>query len=143
MKTLRVVLENVQMRNLIYLFLGMLFIGFLVMTYKPNSEYTPNYEKINYDNILKKYSEMETYFYTLYYNDEVINGYVIAGEYSGSVFGLENTINPSNIYNLIKDKEYRKVDNEYYYDTEKIVISLNDSDVIKLIYDDIIVEYGG
>lgn len=156
---IKLILENTQMRNLIYLLVGFIVIIILILIYNPNLEYRVlpsivDEENVkipydNYKNILENYSKLDTYFYKIKYKDYYVNGYSIAGTFNDSIDideikEIEKIIKPSNIYEMIKDKKYVKDDNQYIYNLDKkIVIVINEDEVIKLIYDDFIIEYGG
>lgn len=143
MKKIKIIFSNIQMRNIIYLVFGIICCTFLILVCRTRENDRNNFTD-GYNEIISKYSKMETYFYAIYYNNEIIDGYFIAGKNSVNLNDLENVIKPSNIYNLIKDEEYIKLENDYVYNLDKkIVITIDDSDVIKVVYDDIIIEYGG
>lgn len=149
MKKIKILLENTQMRNLIYLFTGLIIIIILILIYNPNLEYRtfneivkePN--KNEYNQILKNFRTLETYTFKINYKDKIINGYSIAGTiYSNNLpKEIENKIKPENIYNLIKNENYIIINNEYIYENIKIITEKNK--IKTIIYDEIIIEYGG
>lgn len=152
---IKIILQNTQMRNLIYLFLGFTGLFILFLIYNPNLEYRrfdgivdeDNIKIIkNYSQILEDYSTYNTYTYIIYYKDYVISGYSIANTYYDDIEveeikEYEELIKPNIIYEKIKNLNYTKEDNKYNYGN--IVIELEKDKVKKLKYNDLVIEYGG
>lgn len=152
---IKIILQNTQMRNLIYLFLGFMSAFILLLIYNPNLEYRrfddivdeDNIKIIkNYSQILEDYSTYNTYTYIIYYKDYVISGYSIANTYYDDIEveeikEYEELIKPNIIYEKIKNLNYTKEDNKYNYGN--IVIELEKDKVKKLKYNDLVIEYGG
>ena len=135
---IKIILKNVQMRNIIYLFLGFIFSLVVIMTYKParksptiideDKVKVPQKEKQNNDtrnnNILEQYKNLETFTYRIYYNEYIIDGIYENDSFNDNieveeVKKFEQLIKPNNLYELLKDKEYQ--DNyEYNIDNYKI-----------------------
>ena len=81
---IKIILKNVQMRNIIYLFLGFIFYLVVIMTYKPvrNSLTIVDEDKVKVpqkedndsrNNILEQYKNLETFTYRIYYNEYIID----------------------------------------------------------------------
>ena len=164
---IKIILSNVQMRNMIYLVCGIIFILILFLIYNPNFEYR-NFNNIvdeedvkiisnkkNINKILYDYSLSDNYYYTIYYKDYVVNGYSESNIFYDDIDvdeikNIENIIMPNNIYKLIIDKDYVNSGNSYIYNIngfiKKITIFIEDEIVKKLILDiedQFIIEYGG
>ena len=164
---IKIILSNVQMRNMIYLVCGIFFILILFLIYNPKFEYRSfnniideedvkiisNKKSIN--KILYDYSLSDNYYYTIYYKDYVVNGYSSLNIFYDDIYieeikNIENIIIPSNIYKLIIDKDYIKINNSYIYNInsyiKKITVFIENEKVKKIIIDiddQIIIEYGG
>lgn len=164
---IKIILSNVQMRNMIYLVCGIFFILILFLIYNPKFEYRSfnniideedvkiisNKKSIN--KILYDYSLSDNYYYTIYYKDYVVNGYSSLNIFYDDIYieeikNIENIIIPSNIYKLIIDKDYIKSNNSYIYNInsyiKKITVFIENEMVKKIIIDiddQIIIEYGG
>lgn len=164
---IKIILSNVQMRNMIYLVCGIFFILILFLIYNPKFEYRSfnniideedvkiisNKKSIN--KILYDYSLSDNYYYTIYYKDYIVNGYSSLNIFYDDIYideikNIENIIIPSNIYKLIIDKDYIKSNNSYIYNInsyiKKITVFIENEMVKKIIIDiddQIIIEYGG
>ena len=164
---IKIILSNVQMRNMIYLVCGIFFILILFLIYNPKFEYRSfnniideedvkiinNKKSIN--KLLYDYSLSDNYYYTIYYKDYIVNGYSSLNifyddTYIEEIKNIENIIIPSNIYKLIIDKDYIKSNNSYIYNInsyiKKITVFIENEMVKKIIIDiddQIIIEYGG
>ena len=164
---IKIILSNVQMRNMIYLVCGIFFILILFLIYNPKFEYRSfnniideedvkiinNKKSIN--KLLYDYSLSDNYYYTIYYKDYIVNGYSSLNifyddTYIEEIKNIENIIIPSNIYKLIIDKDYINSNNSYIYNInsyiKKITVFIENEMVKKIIIDiddQIIIEYGG
>lgn len=164
---IKIILSNVQMRNMIYLVCGIFFILILFLIYNPKFEYRSfnniideedvkiisNKKSIN--KILYDYSLSDNYYYTIYYKDYIVNGYSSLNIFYDDIYieeikNIENIIIPSNVYKLIIDKDYIKSNNIYIYNInsyiKKITVFIENEKVKKIIIDiddQIIIEYGG
>ena len=164
---IKIILSNVQMRNMIYLVCGIFFILILFLIYNPKFEYRSFNNIIDEEDvkiistkksinkILYDYSLSDNYYYTIYYKDYIVNGYsslniFYADIYIEEIKDIENIIMPNNIYKLIIDKDYIKSNNSYIYNInsyiKKITVFIENEMVKKIIIDiddQIIIEYGG
>ena len=155
---IKIIFSNVQMRSIIYLFLGFLGIFILFLIYNPKFEYRSFNNIINendikvikddYEDILENLSTNGTYYYTIYYKDYIVSGYSIANTFYDNILvdeikEYEEKVKPYILYENIKNKEYVKNGNEYKYDSDNITIVIENENIKKIIYDDFIIEYGG
>ena len=164
---IKIILSNVQMRNMIYLVCGIFFILILFLIYNPKFEYRSFNNIIDEEDvkiistkksinkILYDYSLSDNYYYTIYYKDYIVNGYSSLNifyddTYIEEIKNIENIIIPSNIYKLIIDKDYINSNNSYIYNInsyiKKITVFIENEMVKKIIIDiddQIIIEYGG
>ena len=164
---IKIILSNVQMRNMIYLVCGIFFILILFLIYNPKFEYRSFNNIIDEEDvkiistkksinkILYDYSLNDNYYYTIYYKDYIVNGYSSLNIFYDDIYideikNIENIIIPSNIYKLIIDKDYIKINNSYIYNInsyiKKITVFIENEMVKKIIIDiddQIIIEYGG
>ena len=164
---IKIILSNVQMRNMIYLVCGIFFILILFLIYNPKFEYRSFNNIIDEEDvkiistkksinkILYDYSLNDNYYYTIYYKDYIVNGYSSLNIFYDDIYieeikNIENIIIPSNIYKLIIDKDYIKSNNSYIYNInsyiKKITVFIENEMVKKIIIDiddQIIIEYGG
>ena len=158
---IKIILKNVQMRNIIYLFLGFIFSLVVIMTYKParksptiideDKVKVPQKEKQNNDtrnnNILEQYKNLETFTYRIYYNEYIIDGIYENDSFNDNieveeVKKFEQLIKPNNLYELLKDKEYQ--DNyEYNIDNYKIKLEVQNKKIKRITINQITIEYGG
>lgn len=158
---IKIILKNVQMRNIIYLFLGFIFSLVVIMTYKParksptiideDKVKVPQKEKQNNDtrnnNILEQYKNLETFTYKIYYNEYIIDGIYENDSFNDNieveeVKKFEQLIKPNNLYELLKDKEYQ--DNyEYNIDNYKIKLEVQNEKIKIITINQITIEYGG
>ena len=158
---IKIILKNVQMRNIIYLFLGFIFSLVVIMTYKParksptiideDKVKVPQKEKQNNDtrnnNILEQYKNLETFTYRIYYNEYIIDGIYENDSFNDNieveeVKKFEQLIKPNNLYELLKDKEYQ--DNyEYNIDNYKITLEVQNEKIKIITINQITIEYGG
>lgn len=158
---IKIILKNVQMRNIIYLFLGFIFSLVVIMTYKParksptiideDKVKVPQKEKQNNDtrnnNILEQYKNLETFTYRIYYNEYIIDGIYENDSFNDNieveeVKKFEQLIKPNNLYELLKDKEYQ--DNyEYNIDNYKIKLEVQNEKIKIITINQITIEYGG
>lgn len=158
---IKIILKNVQMRNIIYLFLGFIFSLVVIMTYKParksptiideDKVKVPQKEKQNSDtrnnNILEQYKNLETFTYRIYYNEYIIDGIYENDSFNDNieveeVKKFEQLIKPNNLYELLKDKEYQ--DNyEYNIDNYKIKLEVQNKKIKRITINQITIEYGG
>lgn len=158
---IKIILKNVQMRNIIYLFIGFIFSLVVIMTYKParksptiideDKVKVPQKEKQNNDtrnnNILEQYKNLETFTYRIYYNEYIIDGIYENDSFNDNieveeVKKFEQLIKPNNLYELLKDKEYQ--DNyEYNIDNYKIKLEVQNEKIKIITINQITIEYGG
>lgn len=158
---IKIILKNVQMRNIIYLFLGFIFSLVVIMTYKParksptiideDKVKVPQKEKQNNDtrnnNILEQYKNLETFTYRIYYNEYIIDGIYENDSFNDNieveeVKKFEQLIKPNNLYELLKDKEYQ--DNyEYNIDNYKIKLEVQNEKIKIITINQMTIEYGG
>ena len=158
---IKIILKNVQMRNIIYLFLGFIFSLVVIMTYKParksptiideDKVKVPQKEKQNNDtrnnNILEQYKNLETFTYRIYYNEYIIDGIYENDSFNDNieveeVKEFEQLIKPNSLYELLKDKEYQ--DNyEYNIDNYKIKLEVQNKKIKRITINQITIEYGG
>ena len=158
---IKIILKNVQMRNIIYLFLGFVFSLVVIMTYKParksptiideDKVKVPQKEKQNNDtrnnNILEQYKNLETFTYRIYYNEYIIDGIYENDSFNDNieveeVKKFEQLIKPNNLYELLKDKEYQ--DNyEYNIDNYKIKLEVQNEKIKIITINQMTIEYGG
>lgn len=158
---IKIILKNVQMRNIIYLFLGFIFSLVVIMTYKParksptiideDKVKVPQKEEQNNDtrnnNILEQYKNLETFTYRIYYNEYIIDGIYENDSFNDNieveeVKKFEQLIKPNNLYELLKDKEYQ--DNyEYNIDNYKIKLEVQNEKIKIITINQITIEYGG
>ncbi len=158
---IKIILKNVQMRNIIYLFLGFIFSLVVIMTYKParksptiideDKVKVPQKEEQNNDtrnnNILEQYKNLETFTYRIYYNEYIIDGIYENDSFNDNieveeVKKFEQLIKPNNLYELLKDKEYQ--DNyEYNIDNYKIKLEVQNKKIKRITINQITIEYGG
>lgn len=158
---IKIILKNVQMRNIIYLFLGFIFSLVVIMTYKParksptiideDKVKVPQKEEQNNDtrnnNILEQYKNLETFTYRIYYNEYIIDGIYENDSFNDNieveeVKKFEQLIKPNNLYELLKDKEYQ--DNyEYNIDNYKIKLEVQNEKIKRITINQITIEYGG
>lgn len=157
---IKIILKNVQMRNIIYLFLGFIFSLVVIMTYKParksptiideDKVKVPQKEEHNdtrNNNILEQYKNLETFTYRIYYNEYIIDGIYENDSFNDNieveeVKKFEQLIKPNNLYELLKDKEYQ--DNyEYNIDNYKIKLEVQNEKIKIITINQITIEYGG
>lgn len=157
---IKIILKNVQMRNIIYLFLGFIFSLVVIMTYKParksptiideDKVKVPQKEEQNNDtrnNILEQYKNLETFTYRIYYNEFIIDGIYENDSFNDNieveeVKEFEQLIKPNNLYELLKDKEYQ--DNyEYNIDNYKIKLEVQNEKIKRITINQMTIEYGG
>lgn len=158
---IKIILKNVQMRNIIYLFLGFIFSLVVIMIYKParksptiideDKVKVPQKEEQNNDtrnnNILEQYKNLETFTYRIYYNEYIIDGIYENDSFNDNieveeVKKFEQLIKPNNLYELLKDKEYQ--DNyEYNIDNYKIKLEVQNEKIKIITINQITIEYGG
>ncbi len=158
---IKIIFENVQMRNIIYLFLGLIFSVIIIVTYKPykkNLEIVPEDEvKVpqkeiekkskTLNEILEDYKKIEMFSYKIYYKEYIINGIYENGIFmddseSEEIKTFEELIRPNNLYNILKDKDYQ--DNyEYNIDNYTIKLEIENDKIQKVAINQIIMEYGG
>ena len=158
---IKIILKNVQMRNIIYLFLGFIFSLVVIMTYKPTRKSptiidedkvkVPQKEEQNNDtrnnNILEQYKNLETFTYRIYYNEYIIDGIYENDSFNDNieieeVKEFEQLIKPNNLYELLKDKEYQ--DNyEYNIDNYKIKFEVQNEKIKRITINQMTIEYGG
>ena len=157
---IKIILKNVQMRNIIYLFLGFIFSLVVIMTYKParksptiideDKVKVPQKEEQNNDtrnNILEQYKNLETFTYRIYYNEFIIDGIYENDSFNDNieveeVKEFEQLIKPNNLYELLKDKEHQ--DNyEYNIDNYKIKFEVQNEKIKRITINQMTIEYGG
>jgi len=120
MEKIKIVFSNVQFRNILYLFLGLIGMLILIFIFNPKLEYQ-NFPKVKDENevvefnknktidvILEEYKEMTTYYYDVSYKEYVVNGYAIADIFNSDikyeeVEDLLVLLTPNKIYNFIKN----------------------------------------
>lgn len=158
---IKIILKNVQMRNIIYLFLGFIFSLVVIMTYKParksptiideDKVKVPQKEEQNNDtrnnNILEQYKNLETFTYRIYYNEYIIDGIYENDSFNDNieveeVKKFEQLIKPNNLYELLKDKEYQ-YNYEYNIDNYKIKLEVQNEKIKIITINQITIEYGG
>lgn len=149
---MKTILKNEQMRNIIYLFLGLIVSLIIFITYKPykkslkivDEEDVKTLEKSSFAYILEEYKNTLYFSYTIYYDE-----YVISGIYNGAFIDnnqieeireFENFIRPDNLYNILSDKEYQ---DEYVIGNNIVKLKIEDEKIKKIIVNDITIEYGG
>lgn len=158
---IKIIFENVQMRNIIYLFLGLIFSIIIIATYKPykkSLEIVPEDEiklpqkeiekkSKTLNEILEDYKKIEMFSYKIYYKEYIINGIYENGIFmddseSEEIKTFEELIRPNNLYNILKDKDYQ---NNYEYDIDNYTIKLEieNEKIQKVTINQIIIEYGG
>lgn len=152
MKNVKILLNNVQMRNIIYLFLGLIISLIIIVSYKPVRE---SYNVISDDNVkipkndklndlLNQYKSINNVYYKIYYDEYIINGIYIDGVYYDDLYfddvkKFEEIIEPNNLYNILYNKGLQ---NEYIVDNYKIKLEFKDK-IDKIIVGEITIEYGG
>lgn len=152
MKNVKILLNNVQMRNIIYLFLGLIISLIIIVSYKPVRE---SYNVISDDNVkipkndklndlLSQYKSINNVYYKIYYDEYIINGIYIDGIYYDDLYfddvkKFEEIIEPNNLYNILYNKGFQ---NEYIVDNYKIKLEFKDK-IDKIIVGEITIEYGG
>ncbi len=152
MKNVKILLNNVQMRNIIYLFLGLIISLIIIVSYKPVRE---SYNVISDDNVkipkndklndlLSQYKSINNVYYKIYYDEYIINGIYIDGIYYDDLYfddvkKFEEIIEPNNLYNILYNKGLQ---NEYIVDNYKIKLEFKDK-IDKIIVGEITIEYGG
>ena len=160
---IKIIFENVQMRNIIYLFLGLIFsiIIIIIATYKP---YKKSFEIVPEDEIklpqkeiekksktlneiLEDYKKIEMFSYKIYYKEYIINGIYENGIFmddseSEEIKTFEELIRPNNLYNILKDKDYQN-NYEYNIDNYTIKLEIENEKIQKVTINQIIIEYGG
>ena len=158
---IKIIFENVQMRNIIYLFLGLIFSIIIIATYKPykkSLEIVPEDEiklpqkeiekkSKTLNEILEDYKKIEMFSYKIYYKEYIINGIyenVIFMDDSESeeIKTFEELIRPNNLYNILKDKDYQN-NYEYNIDNYTIKLEIENDKIQKVTINQIIIEYGG
>lgn len=158
---IKIIFENVQMRNIIYLFLGLIFSIIIIATYKPykkNLEIVPEDEvKVpqkeiekkskTLNEILEDYKKIEMFSYKIYYKEYIINGIYENGIFmddseSEEIKTFEELIRPNNLYNILKDKNYQN-NYEYNIDNYTIKLEIENDKIQKVTINQIIIEYGG
>ena len=146
---IKIILKNVQMRNIIYLV--------VIMTYKPvrNSPTIVDEDKVKVPqkedndsrNILEQYKNLETFSYRIYYNEYIIDGIYENDSFNDNieveeVKEFEQLIKPNSLYELLKDKEYQ--DNyEYNIDNYKIKLEVQNEKIKRITINQMTIEYGG
>lgn len=158
---IKIIFENVQMRNIIYLFLGLIFSIIIIATYKPykkSLEIVPEDEiklpqkeiekkSKTLNEILEDYKKIEMFSYKIYYNEYIINGIYENGIFmddseSEKIKTFEELIRPNNLYNILKDKNYQN-NYEYNIDNYTIKLEIENDKIQKVTINQIIMEYGG
>lgn len=158
---IKIIFENVQMRSIIYLFLGLIFSIIIIATYKPykkNLEIVPEDEvKVpqkeiekkskTLNEILEDYKKIEMFSYKIYYKEYIINGIYENGIFmddseSEEIKTFEELIRPNNLYNILKDKNYQN-NYEYNIDNYTIKLEIENDKIQKVTINQIIMEYGG
>lgn len=158
---IKIIFENVQMRNIIYLFLGLIFSIIIIATYKPykkSLEIVPEDEvKVpqkeiekkskTLNEILEDYKKIEMFSYKIYYKEYIINGIYENGIFmddfeSEEIKTFEELIRPNNLYNILKDKNYQN-NYEYNIDNYTIKLEIENEKIQKVTINQIIIEYGG
>ena len=164
---IKIILSNVQMRNMIYLVCGIFFILILFLIYNPKFEYRSFNDIVDEDDIkiigskksidelIYDYSLIDNYYYKIYYKDYIVSGYSVENMFYDDIDideikDIEHIIIPNNIYELIKDKEYVNTNNSYIYNInsfiKKITVFIENEMVKKVVLDmdyQVIIEYGG
>lgn len=164
---IKIILSNVQMRNMIYLVCGIFFILILFLIYNPKFEYRSFNDIVDEDDIkiigskksidelIYDYSLIDNYYYKIYYKDYIVSGYSVENMFYDDIDideikDIEHIIIPNNIYELIKDKEYVNSNNSYIYNInsfiKKITVFIENEMVKKVVLDmdyQVIIEYGG
>ena len=158
---IKIIFENVQMRNIIYLFLGLIFSIIIIATYKPykkSLEIVPEDEiklpqkeiekkSKTLNEILEDYKKIEMFSYKIYYKEYIINGIYENGIFmddfeSEEIKTFEELIRPNNLYNILKDKDYQN-NYEYNIDNYTIKLEIENDKIQKVTINQIIIEYGG
>lgn len=158
---IKIIFENVQMRNIIYLFLGLIFSVIIIATYKPykkSLEIVPEDEiklpqkeiekkSKTLNEILEDYKKIEMFSYKIYYKEYIINGIYENGIFmddseSEEIKTFEELIRPNNLYNILKDKDYQN-NYEYNIDNYTIKLEIENEKIQKVTINQIIIEYGG
>lgn len=158
---IKIIFENVQMRNIIYLFLGLIFSIIIIATYKPykkSLEIVPKDEiklpqkeiekkSKTLNEILEDYKKIEMFNYKIYYKEYIINGIYENGIFmddseSEEIKTFEELIRPNNLYNILKDKDYQN-NYEYNIDNYTIKLEIENEKIQKVTINQIIIEYGG
>lgn len=158
---IKIIFENVQMRNIIYLFLGLIFSIIIIATYKPykkSLEIVPEDEiklpqkeiekkSKTLNEILEDYKKIEMFSYKIYYKEYIINGIYENGIFmddfeSEEIKTFEELIRPNNLYNILKDKDYQN-NYEYNIDNYTIKLEIENEKIQKVTINQIIIEYGG
>ena len=158
---IKIIFENVQMRNIIYLFLGLIFSVIIIVTYKPykkSLEIVPEDEiklpqkeiekkSKTLNEILEDYKKIEMFSYKIYYKEYIINGIYENGIFmddseSEEIKTFEELIRPNNLYNILKDKNYQN-NYEYNIDNYTIKLEIENDKIQKVTINQIIIEYGG
>ena len=158
---IKIIFENVQMRNIIYLFLGLIFSIIIIATYKPykkSLEIVPEDEiklpqkeiekkSKTLNEILEDYKKIEMFSYKIYYKEYIINGIYENGIFmddseSEEIKTFEELIRPNNLYNILKDKDYQN-NYEYNIDNYTIKLEIENDKIQKVTINQIIMEYGG
>lgn len=158
---IKIIFENVQMRNVIYLFLGLIFSIIIIATYKPykkSLEIVPEDEiklpqkeiekkSKTLNEILEDYKKIEMFSYKIYYKEYIINGIYENGIFmddseSEEIKTFEELIRPNNLYNILKDKDYQN-NYEYNIDNYTIKLEIENEKIQKVTINQIIIEYGG
>lgn len=158
---IKIIFENVQMRNIIYLFLGLIFSIIIIATYKPykkslkivpedeiklpQKEIEKKSKTLN--EILEDYKKIEMFSYKIYYKEYIINGIYENGIFmddseSEEIKTFEELIRPNNLYNILKDKNYQN-NYEYNIDNYTIKLEIENDKIQKVTINQIIMEYGG
>lgn len=158
---IKIIFENVQMRNIIYLFLGLIFSIIIIATYKPykkslkivpedeiklpQKEIEKKSKTLN--EILEDYKKIEMFSYKIYYKEYIINGIYENGIFmddseSEEIKTFEELIRPNNLYNILKDKDYQN-NYEYNIDNYTIKLEIENDKIQKVTINQIIIEYGG
>jgi len=120
---IKIVLSNTQFRNILYLFLGLIGTIILLLIFNPNLEYRSFPEvkdesevvipvkKKQIDEILEEYRKLNTYDYTINYDEFIVKGNSVANIFYNDIKieelnNLLPNLTPSKIYNMIKSGSF-------------------------------------
>ena len=136
---IKIILSNIQFRNILYLFLGLIGVIILMLIFNPNFEYR-SFPEVKDENevelpvkkkgiheILNEYKKMTIYDYVINYDEYVIKGNSIDNMFYNDIYieELENllpNITPLKIYEMIESGSLISNDDSVYI----YVININE-----------------